>query len=439
MATLTMLLLAATGQSASASPPHALVGVEPGYGPPQPPASLASARVTATKTLPLLAHVNPGVGANADVYGYRNHAYLTSWSGKGCLSKGVRVYDLADPRKPTFDSVFADAASDPAVTGTWTEKVVVQRLANRNFTGDLAVVTFQACDRNNTATFRGFGLYDVTDPATPRKLALYPTPKTRGSHEIWLGSYRGKAYVYTAVLRSELTSSPDYDPVTNSATTPGQADFRIIDVSDPDQPVQVSEWGAWKELGIYPRADGRSNFVHSVRVDSQLQRAYLSYWDLGTVFLDISQPSHPVYLGRTTPPQGATHSSYIDRGGRLLVETHETDGGLPYFYDIADPAHPVLLSRFAPPGYETDTVHDPKVRGDRVYFSWYGLGVVVADIFNLGGPQVEAQFLPATDYVNPDFFCTEPCAQVWGVFVDRKYVLASDMNSGLYILGLEPR
>jgi hypothetical protein len=52
---------------------------------------------------------------------------------------------------------------------------------------------------------------------------------------------------------------------------------------------------------------------------------------------------------------------------------------------------------------------------------------------------LEAQFLPATDYVNPDFYCTEPCAQVWGVFVDKKYVLASDMNSGLYILGLDPR
>ena len=434
-----MLLVAVAAPPASAAPGSGRSSFEPGYGPVSPPRPPVSARVAGTKTLPLLAHVNPGTGTNADVYGYKDHAYLASWIGKGCLSKGVRVYDLGDPRKPTLDSVFADAASDPAVAGTWTEKVVVQHLNNRNFAGDLAVVTFQACDRNNPTTFRGFGLYDVTDPAKPHKLALYATPKTRGSHEVWLGTYRGKAYVYTAILRSELISSPDYDPGTNSAKTPGQADFRIIDVSDPDQPVQVGEWGAWKELGIYPRAEGKENFVHSVRVDSRLQRAYLSYWDLGTVFLDISNPSRPVYLGRTTPPQGATHSSYIDRGGRLLVETHETDAGLPYFYDIADPVHPVLLSRFAPPGYEADSVHDPKVLGDRAYFSWYGLGVVTADIFNLGAPQLEAQFLPSTDYVNPDFFCTEPCPEVWGVFVDKRYVLASDMNSGLYVLGINPR
>jgi len=429
---LTVVLLAAPAPAAFAVPMH-----DPGPGSPAPgtPPSLPPG----TRTLPLLAQVNPGLGSNADVYGFKGHAYLASWIGKGCLSKGIRVYDLGNPRKPYLDSVFADAASDPAVAGTWTEKVIVQHVHNRSFTGDLAAVSFQACDRNSTATFRGFGLYDVTDPVKPHKLALYATPRTRGSHEIWLSTAHGRAYVYTAVIRSELTTSPDYDPATNSAKTPGQADFRIIDVTDPDRPVQVGEWGAWRQLGIYPLADNKANFVHSVRVDDQLHRAYLSYWDLGTVILDISRPARPVYLGRTTPPQGATHSAYLARGGRLLVETHETDAGLPYLYDVADPAHPALLGSFAPPGYEADTVHDPKVRGNRAYFSWYGLGVVVADIAKPATPSLLAQFVPASDYVNPDFFCTQACPQVCGVFVDKNYVLASDMNSGLYVLGRGPR
>ena len=59
----------------------------------------------------------------------------------------------------------------------------------------------------------------------------------------------------------------------------------------------------------------------------------------------------PVYLGRTSPPQGATHSAYLARGGRLLVETYETDAGLPYLDDVGNPAQPVLLGTFAPPGY----------------------------------------------------------------------------------------
>lgn len=389
----------------------------------------------ATEALPLLGHANPGTGANADVYGYKRHAYLGSFLGRGCLSNGVRVYDLADPRSPRLVSSFADAASDPSVAGTWTEKVIVQPVVTRDFEGDVAVVSFQPCRGLNSPAFRGFGLYDVTDPAHPRKLALYSAPRTRGSHEIWLDAKRGKAYVYTAMIESELTTSPDFDPSTNSATTPGTPDFRIIDVSDPTAPVQVGSWGAWQELGIYP---AHQNFVHSVRVDEQLRLAFLSYWNLGTVILDIADPAHPRYLGRTTPPQGATHSSYLTEGGQL-VETHELDGGLAYVYDLTDPAHPVLQGSFAPPYSDVSTVHDPKVRGSRAYFSWYNLGVVVADIDNPSAPALRAQFIPDTDYLNPDFFCFQACAVVWGVFVDGNYVLASDMNSGLYVLGTNPR
>src|SRR5215218_8070621 len=70
---------------------------------------------------------------------------------------------------------------------------------------------------------------------------------------------------------------------------PGEPDFRIIDVSNPRHPVKVGEWGAWKELGRHPN-DGQGNefsasFVHSVITDEQTKRAYLSYWDLGTIIL----------------------------------------------------------------------------------------------------------------------------------------------------------
>jgi hypothetical protein len=404
-----------------------------------PPLTLPPIVPGSTAALPLLGQANPGTGANADVYGFKNHAYLASFLGRTCLSKGVRVYDLADPRTPRLESSFADAASEPALAGTWTEKVIVQQVVTREFRGDVAVVSFQPCGGLTSSAFRGFGLYDVTDPAHPRKLALYSTPRARGSHEIWLDAKRGKAYVYTAVILSELTTSPDFNPATGSATTPGTPDFRIIDVSDPTAPVQVGAWGAWKELGVYPVSAGHQNFVHSVRVDEQLRRAFLSYWDLGTVILDIADPAHPRYLGRTSPPQGATHSSYVTEGGRQLVETHELDDGLPYIYDIADPAHPVLLGSFDPPNSEISSVHDPKVRGSSAYFSWYNLGVVLADIQTPSRPELRAQFIPNTDYLNPDFFCFQACAVVWGVFVDRNYVLASDMNSGLYVLELNPR
>jgi hypothetical protein len=384
----------------------------------------------------LLAQVNPGAGANADVYAFDGFAYLGSWLGKGCLSKGIRIYDLRDPRHPTQVSTFADAASNPALVGTWTEKVIVQRVHTRSFHGTLAAVSFQNCSTTDTHAFRGFGVYDVTDPRHPRELSRYAAPGTRGSHELWLGADNGRAFVYTAIIRSELTTSPTYDPATRDATVPGRADFRIVDVSNPTQPRDVGEWGAWKELGVKPNAGGKANLVHSVRIDDKLRRAILSYWDLGTVFLDIANPNRPRFLGKTTPTQGATHSSFLTRGGTLLVETHETQAGLPVYYDISRPSQPRRLSNFSIEGFENDSVHDPKVRGATTFFSWYSLGVVAARSAIPSRPTLRAQFIPDTDYLNPDFFCTEPCAEVWGVALADDLVLASDMNSGLYVLRL---
>jgi hypothetical protein len=383
-----------------------------------------------SRNVEVLAHVYPGPGTNADVFGYRQHAYLASWVGRGCLSKGVRVYDLADPSAPEHVSTFADAASDPSLQRTWTEKVIVTHVSTPAFNGDLAVVSFQTCsgtaDRLNPAIFRGFGLYDVTDPAEPKKLALYATEPgvNRGSHEIWIEAVGPKAYVYTAVIDSELRTNKE------------KADFRIIDVTDPRAPVQVGQWGAWEKLGIHPRPPGQQNFVHSVIVNEQATRAYLSYWDLGTVILDISNPADPRYLGRTTftaDETGNAHSAAIARGDKLLIETREVSAGLPTFFDISNPATPIRLSQFVVDGYQNDTVHDPKTRGSLAYFSWYSLGVVVADMSRPENPRFVAQFVPEHDVVNPDFFCTEPCTEIWGVFVDRSYVLASDMNSGLWV------
>ncbi|HEU4425017.1 MAG TPA: hypothetical protein VFR67_21010, partial [Pilimelia sp.] len=74
-----------------------------------------------------IGHINPGPGANADVYGHRGHAYLASWIGASCPSNGIRVYDLSDPAAPRHVSTFADKLSEPDLAGTWTEKVIVQR------------------------------------------------------------------------------------------------------------------------------------------------------------------------------------------------------------------------------------------------------------------------------------------------------------------------
>ena len=427
-----------------------------GHGPPIPTTldRVFAPRPTAVG-LRLLANLNPGGGYHADVWAHSGFAYLSSWRGDDCPGTGVRVIDLADLRRPAHVATFADAAREPELYGTWTEKTIVREARTPAFSGTLAVTGLQNC---GDSVFRGFGLYDLTDPRNPRRLSLVGTEGVRGSHEIWLENARGRVWVYTAIVRSELLSSPDYDPRQRTATKPGLTDFRIFDVTDPRRPVQVGTWGSWAALGIHPN-DGRgiypANLVHSVITDDAARRAYLSNWDLGTVILDISNPARPRYLGRTRLPaseaQGDAHSAALAKGGGVLIETHETFLGTPVFFDVSNPRKPRRLGELRLPAadraarphvpYYAHSVHDQKVLGDRAFFSWYRHGIVVADISRPARPRVVARFAPAATTDPAGRMCGEggSCAFVWGVFATKDYVLASDMNSGLWVLRLVRR
>jgi hypothetical protein len=371
-----------------------------------------------------LGHAYPGGGYTGDVFVHKGFAYLSSWHGSACPSQGVRVYDLTKPSRPRHVATFADGASNLAVRGAWTEKTIVQHAATPSFKGELAAVSFQNCPGTNS--YRGFGLYDVTNPRSPKELSLIRTDPG-GSHEIWLQTLGRRAYVYTAIPLAEF---PGHAP------SPG---FRIFNATDPRHPVEVGSWIAPDSL----RAGKRAVFVHSVRVNAPATRAYLSYWDLGTVILDISNPTHPRYLGRTTDTQGFAHSTAITPNGKVLIETHETNGGRPSFWDISKPTRPRLLSVFRPParlvaaarnrgaaGF-TLGVHDPKIIGTRAYFSWYALGVLVVDISNPRHPRFVAQFLPPASRDPDNEFCARSsCSYTWGVYPTRTYVAAADMVGG---------
>jgi hypothetical protein len=61
----------------------------------------------------------------------------------------------------------------------------------------------------------------------------------------------------------------------------------------------------------------------------------------------------------------------------------------------------------------------------------------VADISNPRKPKLLAQFRPPTAPDRDRAICdTAACRLVWGVYATKRYVLASDMLSGLWVLRL---
>jgi hypothetical protein len=399
-----------------------------------------SAAQHAPVRLEVTGRADPG-GYSGDVVGERHYAYLSSHKGRtDCPAQGVRVYDLSNPRRPRRISTFADGASTPALKDAWTEKTIVRRVRTSTFNGVLAVTSVQACPGG---LFGGFALYDVTRPAHPRRLALVRT-EPRGSHEIWLAAARGHVWVYTALANAEF------------GFTSQQYGFHIFDVSDARRPHEVGGWSACRELHLCSDPDRTPIYlVHSVVTNTAATRAYLSYWDLGTVILDISNPARPRYLGRTKPPQGNTHSAWLADRGRILIETHETSSGRPVIYDVRNPAAPKLLAVVhltkaqlargargsvlsAVSGIDlTDSVHDPKVAGKQAFFSWYAQGVAVFDISDPRRPRFVTRLLPPRGRDVHGLLCPgSRCRAVWGVFPTGKYVLASDIVTGLWVLRL---
>lgn len=373
-------------------------------------------------------------GYNADVWAHKGFAYVGTWGTATsyptrCPATGVRIIDLADPAHPALVGAVA------TIPGTSQEDMVVKRIETAAFKGDLLVTGIQACDRTTSAA-RGIDLWDVTNPRQPQHLGFWSSGATgpagtRGVHELYLFQRGDRAYVTAAVPYSE-----SYE---------GVGDFRLVDVTDPRNPVQVSSWGATLDGKLAP-GRGQAFFAHSAWTNAAGTLAILSYWDAGVIFLDISNPAHPVFLGRTVYPtgEGATHSVWLTADEQHLLVADEVlaprpDGwGYLRIFDVRNRAAPIQVGRYVTPNSQTArrdgtyTIHNPFVVGDRAFLSWYSDGIRVLDITDLAQPREVASFVPPAV---ADPFGTNPkSAQVWGVYVEGNLVLASDMNAGLYVL-----
>ncbi|WP_019412492.1 LVIVD repeat-containing protein [Paenisporosarcina sp. TG20] len=380
-----------------------------------------------------LKEIREGVkNSTGDVYAHKGYAYLGTHSANGGAG-GVRVFDMKDPSNPVEVSSFA------TIEGTWQEKVIVKTVNTEHFKGDLAVVSVQQLDRHNPDTKGGFVLYDVTNPEEPKELGFWESPSpARGTHELYLTVQGNNVYVLTADCYADYYSNGE------------NMDVSFVDVSNPTNPETIYEFDPRDHIESvsdenyngYNWTDeegiSRTAFAHSVKTNGNGTTAYLSYWDLGTIILDISDAKNPVYLGKTdfaSNVQGAAHSMDLAKGGNILIETREVFGpvrngfessyGYTMIYDIKDKTNPELLSTFKTdftgkiPG--GSTVHDPKVHGNTLYLSHYSGGVRVVDITDPSSPVETGAYIPSK-------------SNIWGVFVDRNYVLASDMGQGLKVL-----
>lgn len=268
-----------------------------------------------TDNFRILGHLDPsGRATTGDVWVHGDTAYLGTWSDP-CIGQGVIVIDVSDPANPV------EVARVAQRSGTSAEDVVVRHVDTKAFTGDLLAAGIQRCGDAPALDTKKFGvsLWDVTDPSAPTKLgAIGLTNGGGGVHELDIAVRKDGVFVLAATPGSEA-----FDPV------PG-GEFRIVDVTDPRHPAQVGEWGAIDHGLARGPFDGIGSFGaafdHSARASASGMRAFVSYWDLGVLTFNISDPTNPRLVDRTRYPReadGDAHSVAPYRRGRFLLQNDE--------------------------------------------------------------------------------------------------------------------
>ena len=410
-------------------------------------------------------------GFNADVWVHAGYAYVGHWGFQDWATgndrfcpeapdSGVAVIDTRSPSSPRRVATLQNPANTSA------EDVVVYRAARYGaFAGrDIAAAGIQTCgSRFDLSIPRGLMLWDVTDPAHPVEVGIYDSGCcTRGVHEFEIGHRAdlGRTFAYVSVPFSERAeaSSPS-----GTRDERGRGDARIIDITDPSRPFEVSTFGIKKDLGLDPAA-GQGCFAisygHGMTPSADGTRLFVSYWDAGLIALDVTRPAAPKFLSRTkyAPGEdGDAHSASYDDARRLLFSADEDfckggngiEPGWGYLrvWDYANPRAPQQIASYktpnslgpSDPGAGDYVIHNPLVVGTDVYISWYTDGVRVVDASKPKEPREVAYFVPPAGQ-NP----VKPAqrsvltntTQVWGVVVDEMtgLVYASDMNTGLWIL-----
>lgn len=414
-----------------------------------------------------------GRGFNADVWVYKGYAYVGQW-GFGDWASGSK--DRFCPEGSNTSVLILDARdpANPRVVGrlqnppnTSIEDVVVYTaLYGRSKGRDIAVGGIQHCgdSRYDANAQRGLMLWDVTRPSAPVQIGYLNTGCcTRGIHEFEI-AYRTdlrRTFAYATVPASRY---PDSNTPSGVRDRNGYGDFRLIDITDPAKPLQVSDWGIQDIGGPFyggQGCDADANYGHGAEPSDDGKLVFVSYWDSGFIALDVTDPAQPAFMGRTVYPanaDGDAHSASYDDARRLLFSADEdfckTSGpgiekGLGYLrvYDYSNLAAPVQVGEYRTPnslGSDSQaasdySIHNALVVGTDIYMSWYSDGIRVVDASDPGAIQEVAYFVPpsANNPVKPSqrgVLSNAP--QVWGVAYDAEtgLIYASDMNSGLWIL-----
>jgi hypothetical protein len=271
-------------------------------------------------------------GLYTDVWSHNGYAYIGTFQEPDCSNAGVFVVDMAAAVANYPDTEGSTVAEIKSAPNTRINDVKVHTVGDK----DVLVTTQEPCgnaipggpvsDANhhpngNGSAFQvgqgGISLYDVTDPTKPKALKKN-FMEYEGVHNTFAWDWDGKSYLI------------------GTADTFDFFDTFFVDISKPQSPKLLSLTGAldWIPQGVnldqLETGSSAGIFNHDVWVEiiEGTPTAVVSYWDLGFVTLDVSDPANPVFLDDSTyvdpepivgePYEGNAHAAVFGGNGNYI-------------------------------------------------------------------------------------------------------------------------
>lgn len=344
-------------------------------------------------------------GAGRDCVASASSAPAGACGGFAYLSRtgpdqGLAIFDVSDVEKPTqVGYIKLEAGFEPDVEvsddGQWAF------WETQRFPTSAEVPSLTEPGAN---LHRGVHIVDISDKAAPRWAGYSPTTPD-GPHSITYASIGGRHIL----LQSVYAFAYAY----GNADVPGQQ--RLV-ISELDTSLPVASLRTLAEY-VDPDAQGLERMPHDVSVYvhpvTNRTYAYIGYWDVGVVILDVTDPAAPERVGVIDDFGPAGYADIhmarqfpetID--GRVVVVAEpeigaQPDSGYITFHDVTDPTAPVFLSAWLLPGNLTSEggsigPHYFDVAQGRVALASYHAGFWVIDVHdatNLMRPRTVAYAL----------------------------------------------